>query len=56
MAGHGNAKNYGMQRCSQCKKLKIGEIQSFCKNCGHTSGSDRWFSTEYEYSGIKTVE
>lgn len=44
-----------MKQCPNCKKLKIGELQSVCKNCGHTDGNDRWFSNEESGKSIRPV-
>ncbi|MEM3154423.1 MAG: zinc ribbon domain-containing protein [Candidatus Woesearchaeota archaeon] len=44
-----------MNYCSQCKKLKISEMQTVCKHCGHTDGSDRWFSHDDEHTPIKSI-
>ena len=30
--------------CTKCHKLKIGELQAICKNCGFSDGNDRWFA------------
>jgi hypothetical protein len=41
--------------CPNCGKIKMGELQSFCKNCGQSGGSDRWFSEEDETTPMTIV-
>ncbi len=44
-----------MIQCPKCKKLKVGEVQTVCKSCGHIDGSDRWFSNDDESTPIKSL-